>query len=310
MSVLVATDELTARTGSPLADWMRLLRLPNLFTVPGDPVAGLFLAGGGALAPGVAARLAAVVGASVCLYSAGLILNDVMDLARDRAERPDRPLASGRISRGAAIGAAVGLGAAALALAGLAGIRPLAAAGGVALLVIVYNCWARRVPALGFLVMGLCRGGSLLMGAALAPAIAPVALVAAAAETGYVTAFTAAAAGETEGAPGGLRRWAPPIVLAAGMTAAAVICGGGAAGIAAAVVAVAAVGIVAHSMKPGVPAEAVPPMIGKLVRALIPVQAAFVLMGAGPTRTGICVAATLYATWPLSKLAGRRFRGS
>jgi len=310
MSVLVASDELTARSGSRLADWMRLLRLPNLFTVPGDPVAGLFLAGGGTLAAGIGARLAAVVGASLCLYSAGLILNDIMDVVLDRAERPDRPVASGRVSRAAAISAAVGLGAAALGLAALAGMLPLAAAGGVALLVIVYNCWARRVPALGFVVMGLCRGGSLLMGAALAPAIAPVALVAAAAETGYVTALTAAAAGETEGPPSALRRWAPPVVLAAGMTAAAVTCGGGAAGIAAALVALAAVGAVAHSMKPDVPAEAVPPMIGKLVRALIGVQAAFVLMGAGPARTAVCVAAALYATWPLSRWIGTRFRGS
>lgn len=39
-----------------------------------------------------------LIAASCCFYSAGMILNDVFDVATDREQRPDRPIPSNRIS--------------------------------------------------------------------------------------------------------------------------------------------------------------------------------------------------------------------
>ena len=82
--------------------WLALLRPPNLPTLPGDPLAGWCLAGGGDW-PGVIAAAVAVL----LLYMAGLILNDVADIEIDRRERPDRPLPSGRVTRAAALRASL-----------------------------------------------------------------------------------------------------------------------------------------------------------------------------------------------------------
>src|SRR6266567_8976267 len=77
--------------------WLQLLRAPNLFTVPGDPLAGFLLATAGR--PDI--RLVFAITASLCFYCHGLLLNDLADLAEDRRDRPNRPLPSGAASPGA-----------------------------------------------------------------------------------------------------------------------------------------------------------------------------------------------------------------
>ncbi|MEU3895025.1 UbiA family prenyltransferase, partial [Streptomyces sp. NPDC029519] len=79
--------------------WAELLRLPALFTVPGDALAGAAAAGA---RPGPRTLLA--IGSSLCLYEAGMALNDWADRAEDAVERPHRPLPSGRIRPGTASG--------------------------------------------------------------------------------------------------------------------------------------------------------------------------------------------------------------
>lgn len=73
---------------------MQLVRLPNVFTVLAD-VGAAFLFASGAAAP--IGRLVAALAAGVSLYWAGMILNDVFDVEKDRRERNNRPLASGAI---------------------------------------------------------------------------------------------------------------------------------------------------------------------------------------------------------------------
>ena len=78
-----------------LHDWLQLVRLPNVFTLLADCLAAAIVA------CGLSWRLSAflpVLIASLLAYWAGMILNDVVDLEEDREHRPDRPLASGRIS--------------------------------------------------------------------------------------------------------------------------------------------------------------------------------------------------------------------
>ena len=81
----------TSQQPSAIRTWLQLFRAPNLFTVPGDPLAGYVLASYGAFESDVFYA----VGASVCFYAAGLLDNDLADLAEDRVERPFRPLPSG-----------------------------------------------------------------------------------------------------------------------------------------------------------------------------------------------------------------------
>ena len=80
--------------------WLRLLRLPNLFTAPGDSLAGYFLAmtfkGNVSINVWIIVLLTAI---SVFTYAFGVVMNDVMDYQEDCRNRPERPLPSGKISR-------------------------------------------------------------------------------------------------------------------------------------------------------------------------------------------------------------------
>ncbi|MFI1962993.1 SCO3242 family prenyltransferase [Streptomyces pathocidini] len=136
------------------------MRVSALFTVPGDALAG---AAAAALRPNRGTALAA--GASLCLYEAGMALNDWADRDIDATERPHRPLPSGRIAPGAALAAAGGLTAAALALSAAAGRPALATATALAAAVWAYDLGLKNTPA-GPLSMATARALDLLLGAA------------------------------------------------------------------------------------------------------------------------------------------------
>lgn len=176
--------------------WLRLLRLPNLLTVPGDVLAGFLLA------PAASGRdwaqLLLAIPAGLFLYSAGLIFNDLFDYAEDLRERPDRPLPSGEISRDAAAAAALVLLWVAAFFAAF--FNALAVALPLILCVILYDVGLKRHRFLGPLLMGAARAGNLLLGAAAAsdalPAT-PAPWLAAAALGLYVAAVTHLARNET-----------------------------------------------------------------------------------------------------------------
>ncbi len=146
-----------------LRAWLQLFRVPNLLTVPGDPLAGFLIATGGHLD----SRAWVAVVASLCLYAAGLAMNDLADVKEDLRDRPARPLPSGAVGKGAAIIAVLALIGVAFGVLRL-GAGPLAFMAGVLLLATVtfYNFLAKRIPFVGAIAMGACRGGSLLLGAA------------------------------------------------------------------------------------------------------------------------------------------------
>ena len=142
--------------------WLRLLRLPNLLTVPGDVLAGFLLAP--AATGGDWAQLPLAIPSSLLLYGAGLALNDLFDYAEDLRERPERPLPSGEISREAAAAAALIFFWIAAFLAAF--FDALAIAIPLILCVILYNVGAKRHAYIGPFLMGACRAGNLLLGAA------------------------------------------------------------------------------------------------------------------------------------------------
>jgi 4-hydroxybenzoate polyprenyltransferase len=208
------------RRPSRVTSWLQLLRVPNLFTVPGDPLMGLLLAlagyplaavrapglqlivpaglmplGGGA---GLPMALAATV--SLLMYAAGLIWNDWFDLADDLRERPARPLPSRAIRPGTAAVAAIALMLLAVAVAALAGRTTMYVAAALGAAVLAYNAGIKRVPAAGPLLMGVCRGLSVLVGASAfgwAGLRQPAVLAAAGGVTLYIAAVTVLAKGET-----------------------------------------------------------------------------------------------------------------
>nr|WP_307624283.1 UbiA family prenyltransferase [Streptomyces sp. V3I7] len=140
--------------------WAELLRLPALFTVPGDA-----LAGAAAVADRPNSRTLLAIGSSLCLYEAGMALNDWADQDEDAVERPHRPLPSGRVHPAAALTAACVLTTAGLALAARAGRAALTVATPLAATVWAYDLALKRTPA-GPAAMATARGLDLLLGAA------------------------------------------------------------------------------------------------------------------------------------------------
>lgn len=149
--------------------WLVFFRVVNLPTVPGDVMVGAAACvAAGAAVPSLA-LIATAAASSCCIYMFGLADNDIVGAATDS----NRPIPSGSITLGAAkrarflclaagvafiaaIGAVpvAGGGAARSAISALAVFFALAAA------IVAYN--RTKSP----LLMGLCRGLNVLMGAA------------------------------------------------------------------------------------------------------------------------------------------------
>ncbi|MGK3090429.1 SCO3242 family prenyltransferase [Streptomyces sp. WAC01490] len=145
--------------GDTVRAWTELFRVSALFSVPGDALAGAAAVG---RSPGRGTALA--IGASLCLYEAGMALNDWADREEDAVDRPHRPIPSGRISPPDALGAAGVLTAAGLALAARAGRPALAVATGLAATVWAYDLRLKHTKA-GPAAMAAARTLDLLLGA-------------------------------------------------------------------------------------------------------------------------------------------------
>jgi 4-hydroxybenzoate polyprenyltransferase len=172
-----------------------LVRAPAALTVPGDVVAGAAAAGWpfGPATPALAA-------ASATLYWAGMALNDYADRDVDAAERPGRPIPSGRVTPRFAFGLAAGLTAAGVGLAGLAGgRRALGVAVPLAATVWAYDLVLKATPA-GPAAMAAARGLDVLMGAGAGAGGMRRAAPAAALVAAHTLAVTALSRSEVAGA--------------------------------------------------------------------------------------------------------------
>ena len=88
---------------SNLRDYLLLIRLPNLFTLPSNILVGFAIASSLTLTFTSFVQVLLLVTISIFLYCLGLVLNDLFDYNIDKKERPGRPIASGKISRKVAI---------------------------------------------------------------------------------------------------------------------------------------------------------------------------------------------------------------
>jgi geranylgeranylglycerol-phosphate geranylgeranyltransferase len=132
-------------------DWLKLARLPNAAVAAG----GTWL--GHACLPGPIAWRAAALGslAMALLAAAGNMHNDVHDLAADRVNRPDRPLAAGRIAPRSALIAALCLFALALAAGSSLGASEGFLTASMGLLLWIYNARLKATPVWGNLAVAL-----------------------------------------------------------------------------------------------------------------------------------------------------------
>lgn len=201
--------------------WAQLVRIPTVFTVIAQVLAAFLVAAGtgdDALAAWPLAVL--ILLAAIAAYWAGMILNDIWDLAEDTLERPSRPLPSGAISVSTARTAGWTLLGLSIVSAGLAGwvstadqpltFAPPVIAAALAVGIVLYNGPLKRTP-FAPLMMGLCRMLCFLLGAAPLMIVGtaeftqpqiwfPMHVLGFAAGFGvYITGITTIARGETTG---------------------------------------------------------------------------------------------------------------
>ena len=197
---------------------LRLCRIGTWFSPAADVLASTAIA---QMALGVDVVRAML--ASVLLYGAGMVWNDIADLKVDRVQRPERPLPSGDLSMVFAI-----VFGSVLLIGGLL-VSPCRWHHGlIAVLILFYDFVSKHAPWLGALNMGVLRGLNLATAMALAPEPLPVGitqvlLVAAACYGIYIVAVTIV--GIFEDSPSVSSRAvsavqsAPPIVAFAGIAA-------------------------------------------------------------------------------------------
>lgn len=297
--------------------YIQLIRPPNLFTVPGDPIAGLSLASHGfANIDGAPLKVIGSVLAALLLYMGGLVLNDWCDRDLDAIERPDRPIPSGLVPAGHALTLAlllllggVGVGIGLSALAGQP--QPAIVAIAIALLVLAYNSFAKKIPLIGIPTMALCRSGSLLLGAASVGLLhegLQYVWLAAVVLFIYIVLVSLCALHETERLPAKgvlvLLALFPLVLLTSGLQR---LQGDGCPYVWAAwVLSALYIGTIVKTLWTATDPHITPRFIGHLIRNLIFMQAFWIAAGGF-----YCFwLAGILALWPLSGIVGRWFYSS
>lgn len=159
-----------------LTAYLELVRLPNVFTALADVAMGFLVTQGArdlsSLAGSDWAGFGLLLASSASLYLAGMALNDAFDVDIDRAERPDRPIPSGRVSLWAARRLGLLLLAGGIIFAAAASVnqsdyRPVVVGVAIGAAVFAYD-WGVKRTFVGPLGMGLCRFLNVLLGMSLA----------------------------------------------------------------------------------------------------------------------------------------------
>lgn len=188
------SEAVTAFAVRPRAAAVELLRPANLVTAAADVLAGFAVAG---LAnPRV---LPWLLLSTVALYGGGVVLNDVFDADVDSLERPERPIPSARISRGAASLLGTSLLSVGIASALVASPVSCLLAVSIAVSAVMYDSWGKHQPGIAALNMGLCRGLNMLLGVSAVSSVLAQRWWIAAIPVLFVAAITTVSAGEVRG---------------------------------------------------------------------------------------------------------------
>ena len=182
-------------------------RISNLPTVWSNCLAAWLLGGGGPWE-----RFGIVCLGATWLYTGGMFLNDAFDVEFDREHRPERPIPSGQIGRGAVWA----LGASSLAVGCFIlcplGMGPAIAACGLLAAIVIYDAIHKSI-ALAPLLMSGCRFLLYLLAAVSAKeGLGAPLFWRALALAVYVAGLSCLARRESTGAPAA--RWAAGLLLA------------------------------------------------------------------------------------------------
>jgi 4-hydroxybenzoate polyprenyltransferase len=270
---------MTKKLKKKVNSWLQLVRIPNLFTVPGDILVGH--AAVVLMADFSLIQFICLCIVSALIYCGGLILNDCFDYEEDLKERPKRPLPSGAITMQEAYAAWLLMTLLALGLSWAIGPVTFNIVLCLIVLVILYNGPARKFPIAAFITMGLCRGFNILLGASVAWGstsftlnVAPAFLT----ETAYILAVTFIAYNETKKLPKKIWCKMPFIVAAIGGVLAVLIHGLNFFGFAIFALFLVVTFNIVESLNRHLPTGMIPPKIGQLIRNLLLLQAAFTVL--------------------------------
>lgn len=298
MPYLVAMKEcpITCR----LNQWLRLIRIPNLFTVPGDVFAGFLLAGGAFSSDMIKALVV-----SMSLYMFGLVSNDLFDYREDARERSQRPLPAHAIPVYQAVVAALLLMGLGLGMAWSISAAVLRLAVMLSVVILVYNGGVKKIPVLGSVAMGGCRSLNVILGAFSVGAGVPHTVwVLAALEGAYICSVTLIAKDETRVCTVPVRRWLPAVccivvTFYVGRFAMLAIIPA----LCALLFAVDAGRRLGHDLSP----DRTPRLIGVYIRNLILMQATFCMVAGW---WAVPYSVLLVSMMPLARLIGRFFYAS
>ena len=170
-------DPQQPRSPSTLMAYLKLMRIGNVFTAFANILMGFFVVqadlGFTSLPSEQLLPLLGLLAATFCLYSAGMILNDVFDVERDTAERNNRPIPAGDISLANAQTLGWGLLVIGILCGLSAGTNGLLMATAVGVSVVLYD-WVLKQTPIAPIAMGLCRVFNILLGMSLANAESPI----------------------------------------------------------------------------------------------------------------------------------------
>lgn len=149
---------------SRLRAFLQLMRFPAVFTAMSNIVVGFVMVHGATLNHGGSPlAFCLLLVASSCLYLAGMVFNDVFDHKIDAAERPNRPIPSGRVSLRNAIGLGSGMTAVGLAAAAVVGPTAMLVAALLTAAIFAYNGYLKKTS-YGPVSMAACRFLNILLG--------------------------------------------------------------------------------------------------------------------------------------------------
>jgi 4-hydroxybenzoate polyprenyltransferase len=187
-----------------LRAYLELMRPANIVTAFADILAGFAAAGGVLLFDGMIPSLSpAGVGwlllSTFGLYGGGVVFNDFFDAELDAEERPERAIPSGRATPA---GAAV-LGSFLFFIGIYTAFRVGFYSGLIAVFItccaLLYDARAKHSSLWGPLLMGLCRGGNLLLGCSIIPSAIPELWFLALIPIVYIGSITLISQGEVHG---------------------------------------------------------------------------------------------------------------
>ncbi|MCW7493606.1 UbiA-like protein EboC [Leptospira sp. 2 VSF19] len=178
-----------------LKAYLTLFRPANVVTAVADILAGMAIVGFVWRDHSPIFLLLSTIG----LYGGGVVLNDYFDIEIDTKERPERPIPSGKVKKISALVFGSLLLVVGLGFAFFYQMQSGWIALGIIVLVLTYNRFAKHHSVFGPVVMGMCRGGNLILGMSLVSEIKTFEIALSLLPIFYIIAITMVSRGEVHG---------------------------------------------------------------------------------------------------------------